>query len=179
VRKVDHDQAGASGHRATQRIDVERPALRVERHRCDVGSRRACQLVQRLIGRYDDHRMITRRQQRVHRDEDAFFGPGEGQHVVRRDRVVQTGDLRPQKRQARRLRVSERELLPEASCLVIGQREQLVHPPPLDVGCAQHMTHRELPAGEIALERELGKTLQAHVSSGIPVLRRHERCRER
>ena len=57
---------------------------------------------------------------------------------------------------AGRLRVAELEAVPQRARLVVGEREQLGHRVALDVRGAEEVLDRELPAGEVALEREVG-----------------------
>ena len=90
------------------------------------------------------------------------------------DRLVQGGDLAAQQRMAGRFRVAELEPVPQRARLVVGQRQQLGHRVGLDVRGAEQVLDRELPAGEVALEGEVG---DAHG----PMMRHHARhgCTDR
>jgi hypothetical protein len=57
---------------------------------------------------------------------------------------------------AGRLRVAELQAVPHRAGLVVRQREQVGHRPALDVGRAEQVLDGELPAGEEALEGEVG-----------------------
>ena len=57
---------------------------------------------------------------------------------------------------AGRLRVAERQAVPQVARLVVGEREEVGHRAALDVRRAQEVLDGELPAGEIALQREVG-----------------------
>ena len=66
---------------------------------------------------------------------------------------------------AGRLRVAEAQVRPERPGLVIGERQQVRHRVALDVGRAEQVARRELPAREIPLEREVG---DAHAAAQPP-----------
>ena len=113
--------------------------------------------------------MVTRTEQHVGEAEDRLLGTGEGQDVVGFDRLVQRRDLAPQQRMAGRFGVAELEPVPQPAGLVVGQREEIRHRIGLDVRGAQQVLDGELPAGEIALEGEVG---DAHG----PMMRHHGRA---
>ena len=91
----------------------------------------------------------------MHRHKHALFGAGKRDHVVARDRRVEGGNLVTQGGQSERLGVAELQLVPPPSRVVVSQREQLAQTVRLDVGGAEHVAHREFPAREVALEREV------------------------
>ena len=97
-------------------------------------------------------------EQHVHQAEDRLLGAGEGEDLVGFDGVVERGDLAAQERVAGRLRVAEPEAVPERARLVVGEGEKLGHRVALDVRGAQEVAGGELPAGEVALQREVGDT---------------------
>jgi hypothetical protein len=101
VRVVDDHGPGLRPHGASHVIGVEGPAARrVERQQRHLRAERARDLVQRLVGRPSYDRVVARREQRVHRDEDALLGAGEHQHLVRVDPLIEPRDLGPQRRKA-------------------------------------------------------------------------------
>ena len=59
----------------------------------DVGADGARDLVERLVRRPDDDRVIAGAKHRVHGEEDGFFGAGERVDVVGVEPVVQLGDF--------------------------------------------------------------------------------------
>jgi hypothetical protein len=63
---------------------------------------------------------------------------------------------------AGRLRVAQGEVLPHRPGLLVGEVQQVRHRVALDVRGAQEMLGRELPAGEIAFEREVGDAHDGH-----------------
>ena len=105
--------------------------------------------------------------------EDRLLRAGEDQDVVGLEAVVQRGDLAPEERMAGRLRVAEGQAVPQAARLVVGEREELGHRVALDVGGAQQVLDRELPAGEIALEGEVGDAHRRHDADGRCAARRY------
>ena len=72
-----------------------------------------------------------------------------------------------------RLGVAEGQPVPHRSRLVVGQVEQLGHRVALHVRRAEQVVDRELPAGEIALEREVG---DAHRRASSPTASRAARA---
>jgi len=88
--------------------------------------------------------------------EDRLLGAGEDEDVIGLERVVQRGDLAPQQGVAGRFRVAEAQAGPQRPGLGVGQFEQRDHRPALDVAGAGDVLDRELPAGEVALQREVG-----------------------
>ena len=167
VGGVDDDESRRGRDLGAQPVDIDRPAVAlvelVERH---VRAGRPADLVQALVGRPGDDRVVARSEQHVGEAEDRLLGAGEGQDVVGLDRLVQRGDLAPQQRMAGRLGVAQLEAVPQRAGLVVSEREQLRHRVRLDVRGAQQVLGRELPAGEVALEGELG---DAHG----PMMRHH------
>ena len=131
----------------------------MERH---VRAGRARHLVQALVARPGDDGVVARAEQDVGEAEDRLLGPGEHQHVVGLEGLVQAGDLAAEQRVAGRLRVAEGQAVPQGARLVVGHREQVAHRHALDVRGAQEMVDGELPAGEVALEREVGDAHGAH-----------------
>ena len=154
---VDDDESRRGRDLGAQPVDIDRPAVAlvelVERH---VRAGRPADLVQALVGGPGHDRVVARSEQHVGEAEDRLLGAGEGQDVVGLDRLVQRGDLAPQQRMTGRLRVAELEAVPQRAGLVVSEREQLRHRVRLDVGGAQQVLGRELPAGEVALEGEFG-----------------------
>ena len=131
-----------------------------------VRAERAGDLVEALVARPGDDGVVARSEQDVHQAEDRLLGAGERQDLVRLDRLVERGDLAPQERVAGRLRVAELEAVPQRSGLVVGEGEELGHRVGLHVRGAQQVPGGELPAGEVALQREVG---DAH----RPMMRHH------
>ena len=82
VRRVDDDDFRVRAHRSGNGIDVERPVSRIERNERDLGASRPRDLVQRLVRRPHDHRVIARPHERVHAEKHALFGAGERDDVV-------------------------------------------------------------------------------------------------
>ena len=179
--RVDDDEAGGRPKRRDQAVDVQRPAIAlaelVER---DVGARRATDLVETLVARPRYDGMVAWLEHDVGEAEDRLLGSGEDEDAVGVDGVVEPGDLRAQERMARRLRVAQTERRPEPARLVIREAEELGHPPPLDVRCAQQMADGELPAGEEAFEGELGDAHRAMIAdpaASVDAPRRSRRTR--
>lgn len=112
VRKVDDDHARVRSHRSRDSIDIERPIARIERNERHVRTDRPRHLVQRLIRRPDDHRVIAGREHRVQREEHALLGAGKRDDVVRVEALVQGRDLFAQRREAERFGVPESEPFP-------------------------------------------------------------------
>ena len=162
VRGVDDDQPGRRRHLAAQQIQVERPAgVLAELVERDVGARRPRDLVQALVAGPGHDRVVTRTQEHVEQAEDRLLGAGERQDLVRLDRVVERRDLAAEQRVAGGLGVAEAQVRPEGPGLVVGQRQQVGHRVALHVRRAQEPAGLELPAGEVALELEVGESARA------------------
>ena len=58
--------------------------------------------------------------QHVGEAEDPLLGPGEDQHVIRVEVVVQRGDLATEQWVAGRFRVAEGQAVPQGARLVVG-----------------------------------------------------------
>ena len=70
-------------------------------------------LVQALVAGPRDDGMVARAEQDVREAEDRLLCAGEDEDVVRRERVVERGDLGPEERMSGRLRVAEPQVVPE------------------------------------------------------------------
>ena len=157
VRRVDHDQARLGPHRRPDPVDVEGPAvLLAELVQGGLGSGRQGDLGQALVARPGHDRVIAGPDDDVQEAEDRLLCAGEDEHLVRADRVVERGDLRPQEGMPARLGVTQAQALPQAAGLVVGQRQELGHRVTLEVRRTQEVPNGELPAGEVALELEVG-----------------------
>ena len=163
MRRVHDDEPCLGGDLAAQQLDVDRPrgvlAELVEGH---LGARRAGDLVQALVARPRHDGVVTRSEHDVGEAEDRLLGTGEDQDIVGLEALVQGRDLRAQERMTRRLRVAEGESVPHRPRLLVGQVEQVGHRVALDIRRAQQVVDGELPAGEIALEREVGDAHGLH-----------------
>ena len=100
--------------------------------------------------------MVARAEQAADEGEDRLLRAGRDEDVVGIGRLVERGDLATQERVAGRFRVAEPEVAPEGGRLVVGEGEELGHRPGLDVARAEEVANGELPAGEEALELEVG-----------------------
>ena len=92
----------------------------------------------------------------------ASSAPANDEDVVGLDRFVERGDLAAQQRVAGRLRVAEREPSQSARVSSSARARSVGHRLALDVRRAEEVLDRELPAGEVALEREVGDAHPGH-----------------
>jgi hypothetical protein len=139
-----------------QPLDIQRPAVDlaqlVEGH---VGTGRTSDFVEALIARPGHDGVKAGAEHHVEQAEDGLLGAAEDEHLVGRDRLVEVGDLAAQERVAGRLRVAERQTVPEGPRLLVGELQELRHRVALDVRGAEQVLDRELPAGEVAFQGEV------------------------
>ena len=168
VRRVHDDEPGRGRDLPAQEVEIERPAgVLAQLVQGHVRAGRPGDLVQALVARPRDDGVVARPQQHVDQTEDRLLGPGEDEDVVGREAVVQGGDLATQQRMTARLRVAQGQAVPQGPGLVVGQGEQLAHRVALHVRGAQQVLDGELPAGEVALQGEVGDAHLAIVAEGV------------
>ena len=159
VGSVDHHDARVGPDRGDQARHVQRPSVGlaelVEGH---VGTGRSRNLVEALVARPRDDRVIAGTHEHVQEAEDRFLGTAEDEDVVGVGCPVERRDLGPQERMAGRFGIAEPEIGPGGLHLVVGEGEQLGHRPALHVGRAEQVAGGELPAGEVALQGEVGQS---------------------
>ena len=103
-------------------------------------------------------RVVAGTHEHVQEAEDRLLGTGEDEDVVGVRCGVERRDLGPQERMAGRLGIAQPEVRPGGPHLVVGQVEQLGQRPALHVGRAEQVADGELPAGEVALQGEVGES---------------------
>ena len=105
----------------------------------------------------------------VHQAEDRLLGAREDR-ARRRARSSRRAPAISARRSGwpGRLGVAEAEAVPQRPRLVVGEGEQLGHRVALDVRGAEQVLDGELPAGEVALEGELGDAHRTHRCGTMP-----------
>ena len=94
--------------------------------------------------------------------EDRLLGAGEDQHILRLEPFVEGRDLGTKERVPRGLGVAEGQPIPHRPGLLVGEIEEVRHRVALDVRRAQQVLDGELPAGEEALQGEVGDAHRRH-----------------